>query len=154
MSNSKKKNWLDSVQQELIKRFKFNAKKIKTVRTLSVVLFLKTPFILVLLLVSLSIGFSKKPSPRDGHCGSPINVIKTGQTSNSVSFAWDSVENAIEYRVKYVRQEDGYLSPEFTTSSLNFTFTNLLQGTYRFYFSSVCGEGVSQFIITEDLIMI
>jgi hypothetical protein len=52
-----------------------------------------------------------------------------------------------------MRQGDGFTSPDFFTTSTNYTFANLTAGTYAFYFYSVCGEETSSgFIVTDDVI--
>ncbi|MCU0391341.1 MAG: hypothetical protein MUE81_09510, partial [Thermoflexibacter sp.] len=46
---------------------------------------------------------------------------------------------------------DGYASPEWTTAATSFTFTGLTAGAYKFYFATVCGGDVSEFIVIDDV---
>ncbi len=90
----------------------------------------------------LAFGFATLPTAHDCTCGTPTNVHKTGSTLTTATFAWDAVSGASGYKVKYVRQSDNYASPEWTTSSLTYTFTNLTAGRYYFYFAADCGGGM------------
>ena len=84
-------------------------------------------------------------------CAAPTNVHKTGSTDTSISYAWDAGNDATSYKVKYLRQSDGYQSQEWTATTTSFTFSNLSPGRYTFYFASVCGGEASGFIITDDI---
>lgn len=118
----------------------------------------KTAFMLTLL-VPVSSGFSVPVSP--GHsipasvyltCDPPSPSV-TERSSNSVSFAWLAVSSASGYRVWYHRAEDNYTSPVTTTGTNAISYSDLLAGTYDFYFVTVCGEQHSQSIIIDDLMM-
>ncbi len=113
---------------------------------------LATLFFLLALVVQVSSGFSAAPGNGDSGCSSPT-VTKTGQTSNSVSFSWGTVEGATAYKAWYFRRGDNYTSQVVTTGGNSISFSSLPAGTYVFYFSTVCGGETSQAIITDDLLM-
>lgn len=101
-------------------------------------------------LLPLSFAFSNPESP-DTTCPAPSNVHVTAKTSSSISFDWDDCGCfQTGYKVKYVRQGDGYNSPEYSTGSSAFTFSGLQAGTYTFYFKTDCGGEVSGAIVIED----
>ncbi len=56
------------------------------------------------------------------------------------------------YTLKYVRQSDGYASPEYATSGTSYTFSGLSAGNYVFYVATICGDEKSSFIGVEDLV--
>jgi hypothetical protein len=86
-------------------------------------------------------------------CDKPIATV-TMQSASAVSFAWDAVAGATEYRVWYERQQDNFSSSTTSTGNTNITFTNLPAGTYKFYFATVCGMGTSTSYVIVDLIII
>lgn len=110
-----------------------------------------TLFFLLTLTVQVFTGFTPPKGPGCA-CTSP-SVSLTGQTSNSASFDWSPVYSATEYKVWYYRKEDDFTSQEVFTSSTDISFTNLEEGTYEFYFATVCGGIISQVIVTDDLLM-
>ncbi len=90
----------------------------------------------------------------DCACPEVTSVHKTGSTSTSLSYAWTGSGQAVQYKVWYVRQEGGYTSPDYFTTSASYTFSNLSAGHYTLYFVTVCGGESSGFIGIEDLVCI
>jgi hypothetical protein len=85
-------------------------------------------------------------------CDTPDNVRKTAETSTTISFAWNGVDAADEYILRWVRQSDSATSGDVTVSGTTHTFTNMTAGTYNFYFSSKCGLVTSTaFIVIDDV---
>ncbi len=102
-------------------------------------------------LLPLFFAFTNPESP-ETTCPAPANVYVTATSPGSVSFDWDDCGcTGNGYKVKYLRQSDGYNSPEYSTSSSAFTFSGLQAGTYDFIFKTVCGGESSGFVIIEDL---
>ena len=83
----------------------------------------------------------------------PPEVSVTNHSSGSASFAWDTVDGAIEYKIYYTRQEDVYTSSPVMTGGTSFTFSNLPAGTYDFYFYTVCEGGSSSGFVIDDLMI-
>lgn len=108
-------------------------------------------FLLIVLPMQAFRGFSA-PVTAPAICYPP-NVSISGQSSNSVSFVWDSVLGASGYKVWYYRVEDHYTSSETTTGNNSIVYSNLPAGTYIFYFATVCGGETSQPAIVDDLIL-
>ncbi len=107
----------------------------------------------LLLFFPLMFAFSYPENP-DTSCSAPTNVQVTAKSSGSVTFDWDDYDgNPNGYKVKYLRQSDGYTSPEYFTGTSDFTFSSLPAGRYTFYFKTDCGGEVSGIIIIEDLII-
>jgi len=118
---------------------------------------MKKSLIFLLLVLPLAFGFSglKNDKTTACTCSAPSNVELTFQDSGSISFDWDDCGcfGFTEFKVKYTRAEDHYSSPEYSTGSSNYSFSNLPSGTYDFYFKTVCGSEGSSFIVIEDQIM-
>ena len=94
----------------------------------------------------------KTPESTDVTCPTPTNVQVSGQSSGTISFDWDDCGClSTGFTVKYLRQSDGYTSPETTVTSSNYTFSGLTAGTYKFYFRTKCGGETSGAIVIEDL---
>ena len=86
-------------------------------------------------------------------CGPPQNVSTTVINAGNISFDWDDcTDGCSEYLVHYTREEDGYVSSEYSTGISAFAFTNLPAGNYDFYFTTVCESGRSAAIIVEEII--
>jgi hypothetical protein len=105
-----------------------------------------------ILLSSTSSVFSA-PAQREAltPCSSPT-VSVTGQTANSISFAWDAVPEAIGYKVWYVRTSDNTTSQQYSTGNNYFSYSGLASGTYQFYFVTECAAGSSASIVIEVMI--
>lgn len=86
------------------------------------------------------------------NCPQVSNLQTIGKTNSSYSISWSGNSFASGYTAKYVRQEDGYESPEFSASSGSFTFSNLPAGRYTFQVAAVCNGEKSSFIGIEDII--
>lgn len=86
-------------------------------------------------------------------CQPLLNVTKTNQTSDTVSFSWNDSGSGITYEIWFTRAEDGYVSPVSTTNGCSINFTRLSAGTYTFYFSKICKIGTSTAIVIDDLMM-
>jgi hypothetical protein len=82
-----------------------------------------------------------------------MEVDITAQSTNSVSFSWDSVGPATVYKVRYYRAEDGYTSSYHYTGATSIQFASLPAGTYAFYFYTVCEGETSPPTIVDDLLM-
>lgn len=113
--------------------------------------FYKLVCLSAMFLMPFVFGFTPSPVPVTT-CPAPANLAKTSEGSGSISYSWSATEGAATYKVKYVRQSDGYESPEYSTSNTGYTFSGLQPGRYSFYFYSLCDEGPSAFIVTEDII--
>lgn len=87
-------------------------------------------------------------------CATVSNVQKTGQTSNSISYAWDGSQGATQYKVWFTRQEDQYTSSYFYTLTPSFTFTNLSAGHYTFNIVAECGGEASNIVGLEDFVQL
>lgn len=107
--------------------------------------------LLFLLAFVLPVAFAFTSPVNDSvSCDPPGNVTKTAHTLTTISFSWDAASGADAYIVKYVRQSDSYSSGDITVYGTSHTYTNMQAGTYDFYFSSKCGETVSEAIIIVD----
>ncbi len=107
-------------------------------------------FLSLFQLSALDFGASAKPAPIT--CPNVTDLQKTGQTSNTITYAWSNAYSGAQYRVWYTRQADGYTSSFQYTYSLSHTFTGLSAGHYTFYFQTLCGEESSNYIGVEDVI--
>lgn len=86
-------------------------------------------------------------------CPGITTVEKIYQTGNSRVYEWNKVFEGAQYRVWYVRQEDGYNSGYLYTYNNAYVFSSLNAGHYTFYFQTVCGGGeTSSYIGIEDVI--
>ena len=85
-------------------------------------------------------------------CPGP-SVWQSGQGNKSVSFAWLAVSGADGYRVYFYNKTTNEYSPTYNVGSANFTASNLETGTYTFYFATVCGEEVSEFVIVDYVVV-
>ncbi len=109
-------------------------------------------FLLALFLIPGISAYSAPPVYLPITC--PIqDLVKTNQSTGTVSYAWSAVSGATEYKVWYVRTSDNYASQVYTTGSSSFTFSGLSAGTYRFYFAAVCGQESLDYIIDEVLML-
>lgn len=113
---------------------------------------MKKLFSALLLTVSITIGFSFTPNYLTT-CTAPQNVAITSINGGDISFDWDNCTGGCtEYKVKFYRYEDSYSSGTYLTSNSAFSFSNLPDGTYDFYFATVCDGQASSFIIIEETI--
>ncbi|HOY04617.1 MAG TPA: hypothetical protein PLO67_04385 [Saprospiraceae bacterium] len=85
-------------------------------------------------------------------CPGITQVEKVYQNYNSRVYEWNKVYEGAQYRVWYVRQEDGYNSGYFYTYNNSYVFTSLSSGHYTFYFQTICGGESSSYIGIEDVI--
>ena len=88
----------------------------------------------------------------DCTCGAP-EIVVNSHLQSSISFSWNAVENATAYNVWYHRKEDNFTSQVVIATNSSVLFSNLTDGTYMFYFKTVCGNQTSGIIITDDLMM-
>jgi len=108
--------------------------------------------ICLLFLLSASASFVAFSAVTPPAC--PVqNLTKTAQSTGSVSYAWSAAGGTPEYQVWYVRTSDNYTSSVVTTGSTSISFVGLPAGTYRFYFTAMCGQGGSNYIV-DDVILI
>lgn len=104
--------------------------------------------LLFLLNLSNPVRAGVPPTP-EVTCPTP-EVSITEQAASSVTFSWNAVSGATQYRIWYVRREDNYTSSVITTGGTSVTFSNLTSGTYDFHFQTSCGgDGNSAIIIAE-----
>ncbi|MEZ4933111.1 MAG: fibronectin type III domain-containing protein [Saprospiraceae bacterium] len=85
-------------------------------------------------------------------CSSVTNLYKSGQTDNSYTISWNSQTEANGYNLFYTRQEGGFTSAVYSTTSPTHTFYGLPNGHYDFFVSAVCGTESSGFVGVEDII--
>ncbi|MBC7777114.1 MAG: hypothetical protein H7246_16900 [Phycisphaerae bacterium] len=99
--------------------------------------------------------FAAAPSVEPSFCSCPSvpNLQKTGQTTNSFTYGWTTAYSGAQYRVWYIRQEDGYNSGFIYTNSLSYSFTGLSAGHYTFYFQTMCEQEASSVIGIEDTVV-
>ena len=110
-------------------------------------------FFIVFLSFCFTILFAK-PADFFKVCASPQNVAVTSLNVGNVSFDWDDCSGGCtEYKVNYTRREDSYTSSDFITANSAISFSSLTDGTYDFYFYTVCGSQTSSFIVVEEIIM-
>ena len=83
-------------------------------------------------------------------CPDVSGLQKTGETSNSISYAWSNT--GAEYKLWYTREEDTYTSSFIYTYNTSYSFTGLSAGHYTFYFQALCGAETSGYIGAEDII--
>lgn len=107
--------------------------------------------LLFLLNLSSPVRAGVPPTP-EVTCPAP-EVSIAEQAAASVTFTWNAVSGATQYRIWYVRREDNYTSSVITTGGTSVTFSNLPPGTYDFYFQTSCGGEGNSAIITQDIIM-
>jgi hypothetical protein len=95
-----------------------------------------------------------EPNPivPESTCPGP-QISLTSQSSGAASFSWNAVSGATEYVVFYIRHGDNYTSPLNYIQSTSFVYSDLPSGKYNFCFATVCGNGLSQIIIIEDLVI-
>jgi hypothetical protein len=115
---------------------------------------MKKYFFLLMFALPAAFGFTPSTQPaQDLACSAPTNAHKTFSASGAITFAWDAMSGAVEYKLYYVKQ-GGSPSSYFYTTNTNYAFTGLAAGNYSFYFATVCDGGVSSFIVIEDHIML
>jgi hypothetical protein len=81
------------------------------------------------------------------------NVDKTGASAGSISWAWDAVPSATNYKLWYVKISDHSTSGYIYTSNLYYTFSGMAAGEYMFYFEANCGGEESSITGIEDTVM-
>ncbi len=108
----------------------------------------------LILFLPTFMGAAPSTEPSSCYCPGITNLHKVAQTDNSFTFDWTSAYSGAQYRVWYVRQEDGYNSGYSYTSNNSFNFTGLSAGHYTFYIQTLCEQETSSAIGIEDLIMI
>lgn len=102
------------------------------------------------LVLPMLTGFSMPENGNDSTCPAPENVSITAKTSGSISFDWDAVGGG-SYLVYYVRQDDDYISPTYSTTNSEYSFSGLSAGTYDFFFVTDCGSELSGGVGIEDI---
>ncbi|MEM1319424.1 MAG: fibronectin type III domain-containing protein [Bacteroidota bacterium] len=108
--------------------------------------------ILLTLLTSAFTPSNEPTAPLSNPCDAPVNIVKTIHTESTIAFTWGSSGDEHSYEVRYVRIEDGFTSSLVTGTNF-VSFTGLPAGTYKFYFSTICGFGTSKEIVIDDLMM-
>jgi hypothetical protein len=81
-------------------------------------------------------------------CSTPT-VSVSGQGADSFSFTVQSGSGAAQY--KYVNKSTGTTSGTISISDGTTVVGSLPAATYTFYFRSVCGGEVSEWIVIDDL---
>jgi hypothetical protein len=107
-------------------------------------------FILLAFITIFTTGNSA-PHPQDFTCPVPT-ISVSGQSSGTISFAWNKVTGTTVYAVWYIREEDSYTSEAESVTGNAHTFTNLPTGTYQFYFETVCDSDTPGWVVVEELI--
>jgi hypothetical protein len=105
------------------------------------------------LILPLHEGRADVRPPAISTCDHPVATV-TMQSASAISFAWDAVSGATAYQVRYVRLQDNYNSGTTTTGNTSITYNSLAAGTYRFYFTTVCGMGTSSDYVIAELVII
>ena len=107
------------------------------------------------LIFALFVGCSKDKDDLNNKslCTPPANVTKIAESETSLSYEWDDIGQAVEYKLSYFRVEDEYTSPDYFTSLNSYTFTELKGGHYELYFYTICDGGTSTAIVIEDMII-
>lgn len=109
-------------------------------------------FLFFFLLLANTPLFPSVGPPALDQCPCVQNVQVTQRTNHSISFTWDAQSPGLQYKLWYVRQEDGATAGYFFTYDGDYTFSGLSSGHYTFYFQTLCGEGASGYIGIEDII--
>lgn len=115
---------------------------------------LQLSFLLLLLLPAVA-GKSGNPTTRPltaapvSLCPAP-NVSKTGQGAGTISFGWGPVSGALSYNCWYVRKDDNSSSGVTNVTTGSITYSGLPEGNYRFYFSTICSDGSSEYVVIEE----
>lgn len=86
-------------------------------------------------------------------CSAP-SPFQSGQGSGTLSFAWAPVGDATGYQIQYLNKSTNTLSNPVATGDAHVTVSGLAAGAYRFYFATVCGDQLSEFVIVDDLIIL
>lgn len=108
--------------------------------------------VLISLLQLSSSDFGAASPKVSADCPGASNLQKTGETGNSFTCSWVAAYSGAQYRVWYVRHDDGYNSGQTYTYSTSHNFTGLAAGHYTFYVQTICEGEVSSFIGIEDTI--
>ena len=112
---------------------------------------MKIFFFVSALLLFCTTGFSSSNPAGFSECPTLTNLSIVAQIGSSVSFDWDDCGcDFTEYRIYFVR--GGQVSPEYSSSVSNISFSGLSPGTYQFYFYTICGSTVSSIIVDEVVI--
>ncbi|MCB0522472.1 MAG: fibronectin type III domain-containing protein [Lewinellaceae bacterium] len=112
---------------------------------------MKKSLFFFVLAITTCLAFTNAANAQLDGCPAPANLTVTAQDDGSVSFDWDDCGcSSPVYRVYY--ENNGFSGPVYSTGSSSITVSGLSAGTYRFYFYTVCGEGMSSIII-EDIII-
>lgn len=79
-----------------------------------------------------------------------MNVVVSGQSSGSVSFAWTPVAGAGSYTIHYVRKENNQ-STELNQTGTSLNLSSLPAGNYTFSFSATGDNGYTESTIIIDI---
>lgn len=109
--------------------------------------------VLLLWLVQPATGSFGDAVETSCQCPTVTNIQKMGGGSDSFTFSWTGTQQADHYKVYYFRQEGNFTSSHFTTANTSYTFEGMPSGNYTFFVGAVCGEGVSEFIGLEEIIL-
>lgn len=106
---------------------------------------------MIKILISMLLMFSV-PDSTENTCPTPSNV-QVYEADPGLIFDWDDCNcSYTTYKIKYYRQADNHMSPDYSTGNSNYTFSSLPNGIYDIYIWTVCGSEVSDAIIIEDLV--
>ncbi len=92
-----------------------------------------------------------EPVKSEVSCQPPSPYVSS-QGTGSVTYSWSAVSGATNYKVWYTRN-GGDASAESSTSGTSITFNGLSAGSYQFYFVTVCGDGASEYIVPESIVI-
>ncbi|HLP92741.1 MAG TPA: hypothetical protein VK168_01850 [Saprospiraceae bacterium] len=110
----------------------------------------KAPLFTLLLFFGAQ-GFSV-PSTVRKYQSCIIENLQHTAGQGSVTYNWNAVSGANNYKTYYVRLSDGYTSETFTVYSNYKPFYGLTSGAYRFYFAADCGSGTLEYIADEVIL--
>ncbi|MEO1259846.1 MAG: hypothetical protein AAFZ15_13720 [Bacteroidota bacterium] len=105
----------------------------------------------ILLVPALAVPNQAWAPTKVQNCDPPGNITKTGSGSGSISFSWDSLDGAVDFKLRYVF--NGQASSLISVSGNTYTFSGLSTGDHTFEFYTNCGNGNTSGIIIMDEII-
>ncbi|MBN8680105.1 MAG: hypothetical protein J0M29_17910 [Chitinophagales bacterium] len=107
---------------------------------------------LVLLLLFIGAQGFLVPSTVRKYQSCIIENLQHTSGQGSITYNWNAVSGASNYKTYYVRLSDGYTSETFTVYSTCKPYSGLTSGAYRFYFAADCGSGTLEYIADEVIL--
>jgi hypothetical protein len=84
----------------------------------------------------------------------PPDPFLTGQGSGFLSFAWSPLSEGASCQIQCFNKSTNTFSATLSTESNSITITGLAPGIYKVYFATVCNGEISEFVVTDDLIIL